>query len=936
MKYFTKGFVIILYLFLVVSLLQSGTTGKIAGYVKDADTGDPLPGTNIIVEGTSMGAATDLEGYYTIINVPPGVYTLRASMIGYQQKRIENVRVSIDLTTTVSFELGTEVMDLGQEVTVVAEREIIKPDMTSSLSAVGSEEIRNLPVQEMSDVLELQAGLVKDPVGGLHVRGGRSGEVAFWIDGIAATDVYSGNLGVEVENASIQELQLVSGTFNAEYGQAMSGIVNIVTKEGGSDYNGEVQFFMGDYVSNNTDIFDHIDHINPLSTFNVQGTLSGPFPFLGDRLNFFSMLRYFDNEGWFYGKKRFKPTGYLSTDEWVSLNPFQKISTQLKLSYRLTPMAKMSYGLFWNNNEFRNYDHGFKYNPDGDYQKFSSGNTHILSFNHALSSKTFYEVKVTKFYTDYEQYVYENPYQSVTYIPDPSDTTGNSFVIDPNSPAGYVHPDSMRTDVSYSFLDGGTKLDHFYRSSAFWIGKADLTSQITKSHQIKTGFEIRRHELDLEWFNIQPKRERNAEIVPFQPYVPELSTPYHDKYNHKPVEIAAYIQDKIELKDMIMNIGIRFDYFDPDGVVLADSKDPNVYQPLLDEHKYINPDLPEAERDDPSNIIPLEERKKTWYKAASGKYKISPRLGIAYPITEKGVIHFSYGHFFQMPQFDYLYSSTEFKVTEAEGSRIIGNADLKPQKTVMYEIGLQQQITNDVGFDITMFYRDVRDWVGTSPLIDTYGSAKYSRYENKDYSNVRGFTMALDKRYSHYFSASVDYSFMVTEGSHSNPADAYHAANSQREPRRSLIPMNWDRRHTLNGTIGVGTEKFRVSLLGRFWSGLPYTPRFPKGTVTGGGAYNELRENSDRLPNQYSFDIYLHYNLKVSELNFTLFTKIYNLFDTPNATWVWTDTGSPEYTLDSVGIFEDSGRIGTLEDYFTHPEWYSEPRQIQIGFAVNF
>lgn len=937
MKLLSRSLAIFLiFAFGFIGSLNAGTTGKISGMVKDAESGMPLPGANIVLEGTMMGAASDMDGHYLVMNVPPGIYTLKVTMMGYQPKRVENVRVSIDLTTTINFEIQTQVMDLGEEVTVVAEREIIQPDMTSSLSAVGAEEIQNLPVQEMGDVLELQAGLVKDPLGGLHVRGGRSGEVAFWIDGIAATDVYSGDMGVEVENASIQELQVVSGTFNAEYGQAMSGIINIVTKEGGSEYNGEARFYMGDYVSNDTEIFNRIDKVHPLSLFNVQGTLSGPVPLLKEKLNFFSMVRYFENEGWFYGQKLFEPSGYESTNEWIALNPFQKISTQGKLSYSLTPTIKLSYGLFWNSNEFRSFDHGFKYNPDGDYQRFESGNTHILTLNHVLSPKTFYELKFTKFYTDYEQYVYENPLQGVQYIVDPADTTGQRYIIDPNSPPGYVHPDSLRTPVSYSFNQGGTKMDHFFRSTAYMIGKFDLVSQVSRAHQIKTGVEFRQHDLNLEWFNIQPKREGNAEIVPFEPYVPSATTPYHDIYNHKPMEIAAYVQDKIELKDMIMNIGIRFDYFDPDGQVLADPMDPNIYSPLLEENYYVDPSLPEAQRNDPSNIIPLEQRRQFWYKDASAKYKFSPRLGIAYPITERGVIHFSYGHFFQIPLFDYLYSSPDFKVTEAEGARIIGNADLDPQKTVMYEIGLQQQIAENVGFDVTMFYRDVRDWVGTSPLISTYGTVKYSKYENKDYSNVRGFTLALNKRYSNYFSASVDYSFMITEGSYSNPTDAFNAEQGQREPRRQLIALNWDRRHTLNSTVSIGTQKWRTSFLSRFWSGLPYTPRFPKGTVTGGGTYNELRENSDRLPNQFSFDIYFNYNLKVGTLNLSVFANVYNLFDTRNATWVYTDTGSPDYTLDSVGIFDDPNRVGTLEEFFTHPEWYTEPRQVQMGVAINF
>ncbi len=248
---------ILSFLMLTAALLAApifaGTTGKIVGKITDAQTGEELPGVNVIVEGTTKGAAADLAGEFIILNVAPGVYTLRATMIGYNDSRISNVKVSIDFTTRADIQLSSTVLEMGQEVTVVAEREIIRKDMTSSMSAVGSDEIQAMPVQEIGDVLELQAGLVRDAVGGIHVRGGRSGEVAYWVDGIAATDVYSGNLGVAVENSSVQELQVISGTFNAEYGQAMSGIVNIVTKDGGSKYAAEISGYVGDYLTTDGD-----------------------------------------------------------------------------------------------------------------------------------------------------------------------------------------------------------------------------------------------------------------------------------------------------------------------------------------------------------------------------------------------------------------------------------------------------------------------------------------------------------------------------------------------------------------------------------------------------------------------------------------------------------------------------------------------------------
>ena len=159
------------------ALSWAGTTGKIVGYVTDADSGEPLPGANVIIEGTTMGAATDLEGYYIILNVPPGIYTLVASMIGYQRMRIENVRVSINFTSKVNFQLKSTVLEVSEEITVVAERPVIRKDLTSTLSTVSGNDIAQMPVEKFEEVLELQAGVIQGSGGEIHVRGGRASEV---------------------------------------------------------------------------------------------------------------------------------------------------------------------------------------------------------------------------------------------------------------------------------------------------------------------------------------------------------------------------------------------------------------------------------------------------------------------------------------------------------------------------------------------------------------------------------------------------------------------------------------------------------------------------------------------------------------------------------------------------------------------------------------
>jgi len=243
MKYFSIKS--ILYNFFIITLFNisvfAGTTGKVVGQVVDATNGEPLPGVNILIENTMLGAATDVDGTFLILGVPPGIYTVRAEMIGYNDYVVNNLRISADKTTRVNFKLQQTSLELGETIEVTAERPLVKKDLTSTESSVGSDVIENLPVENFSDVVNLQAGVVDG-----HFRGGRLGEVTYLIDGVPVNDVYSGSYALEVENNSIQELTVISGTFNAEYGQAMSGVVNVVTKEGTQHYRGNITLYGGD------------------------------------------------------------------------------------------------------------------------------------------------------------------------------------------------------------------------------------------------------------------------------------------------------------------------------------------------------------------------------------------------------------------------------------------------------------------------------------------------------------------------------------------------------------------------------------------------------------------------------------------------------------------------------------------------------------------
>ena len=969
-----KSLFSLLILLLFVSFAHAGTTGKVTGIVVDGDTKQPLPGANVIIEGTNMGAATDLEGNFIIINVPPGIYTLKAMMIGYSAMRVTNVRVSVNLTTTVNFELKTTVLDMGKEVTIVAERPLIQKDITSSRAIIGTQEIQKMPVENFYQVLELQAGVVRGSGGEMHIRGGRSNEVAYMVDGVSVTDPYSSSMAVTVENSAIQELELVSGTFNAEYGQAMSGVVNIVTKEGGSKYRGELRSYIGDYFSTHDETFMNIDEINPFSIQDYQWSLSGPVVYTDNKLTFFISGRLYQNNGYLYGIRRYSPSdsnSYIGTNpaDWIiqetgngELVPMSKnrqLSTQLKLAYNLKPNMKVTYSLFYERDRGQSYSHRFKYDPDGRTTGYKNGISQILTWTHTLSPNTFYSVKYSNFFNQGESYVYADPY-------------------DPR----YVSSKRFDRAGVYNFYMGGMSLGHYDRFTLTNLVKAEITSQVNKTHQVKAGVQARWNKLFLNSFSILIDRTTN-----WEPKVPDVTLLSHDRYSNYPRDFSCYVQDKIELKDMIVNLGIRFEYFDPNSKILTDYRDPNLWKPnkyaILDavtdqgtkrvkvpvridpttgEQTIIDPNTGEPmganhnsirllvlnseKQESPqylSNVTlvdtttgnPISRGNLSWFEGTTPKYQISPRIGIAYPITNRGVIHISYGHFLQIPNYSYLYTNPEFEVALSTGQAgsLMGNADLKPQRTVSYEIGLQQQLSDNIAIDITGFYKDIRNWLGTE-IYKTYSQDMYALYINRDYANVKGITVSLKKRYSSYISGAIDYTYSVAEGNASDPNTAYYDNQAGREPEKQLVPLNWDQRHTVNFSLNISKPSdWGISFVGQYGSGLPYTP-----TSTGIQGFQNLQtvfQNSGRKPANYNLDLRMHKNINYDNFRFILFCNIYNVLDRKNERYVYSDTGSADYSLMQLRTTDSPGP-NSVNEYFMRPYYYSAPRSIRAGVAFSF
>ncbi len=915
---------IILLLFLLTTQITSspivvGTTGKIAGRVVDAATKEGIPFVNVVVMGTNYGAATDMDGYYSIINLPPGTYKLKASAIGYNAQTVDNVKVNIDLTTKIDFQLSDASVQLKEDVVVVATKPLVQKDITSSTAVVGDELISELPITEITDVLSLQAGITVGAGGDLHIRGGRSGQIAYQIDGVPVTDSYDGGLVVEVNSSAVQEMQVVSGAFNAEYGQALSGVVNLVTKDGTNKFTGSITAYSGDYVSDRTNIFWNINDVNPVAIRNLEGSLSGPI--IKDKIFFFTNLRYYYNTGYFYGKREFLTTDraaevpnsggsqytFIKNGDgaYVPMNSSERYFGQAKVSYNMFPGFKVGYNFIADRREYQVYN-GNRLTPDNNLHRFEKSYSNIFSINHAVSNSSFYNFNVSYYFKDYQHYLFKDIY------------TG-----DPSRPTLYVDNTILQTPP-YSYAIGGTDNSRFTRNSGTYVAKLDFVSQLTQEINLQFGGEFKRHRFYFESINLVPMTDENGQKVsPYNVVIPSITTTDHNMYLHKPIEAAAYAQAKFEAYSLIFNIGVRFDMFNPDGVVLNDPTDPNINNPLK-----------------PENIAKsLEERKKYWYKDATVKYQLSPRLGLAFPITETGVIHFSYGHFFQLPPYEFLYTNPEFEIGIGSGNvGLFGNADLKPQKTVKGEIGLKQQLGSDMVIDVTMFFEDFRNLTGTQTAeVLVYGRDRsYSQYANSDFGFSKGFIIKFSKRFSDGLSANLDYTYSVTKGNASNPTDARNAVLGGALPETFIAPLDWDQTHTLNISVAYTVPKdYGFSLIGNFYTGQPYTPAVNKNTRV---SQNAFPRNSANKPTIFNVDLRAYKDFQIGDFNLSVFLKVFNLLDLDNARGVYGDTGDPYFTFGKYEAQKIRPTLyyNSLDDLYTNPGFFSEPRRVEVGVTFNF
>jgi outer membrane receptor protein involved in Fe transport len=909
-------------LFIGVFLFAS-EFGRISGRVVDSETGEALIGADVVLEGTDLGAATDENGEFSVLYVPAGTYRVVASYISYNPFTYSSVVVNSDQTTQLNFRLPPTVIQVTG-VEVVAERPLIVRTETSTGRAVTSQEMDRLPVTTINQVISLQAGVVQSDLG-THVRGGRADEITYFVDGIVTKVPNTGWQSATINRSAVEEVTVVSGGFDAEYDDALSGVINIVTREGGTKHSGQLNY--------SSDImFGGVKQLD-FGYSHYDFSLGGPVP-VSSRFRYFLSGEYMQTEAYqnalyyiysprneYRGQARFSymfpnakgkltASGFTSREQYVTWSTDPTNPNSLKY-FDQKPMSRV-----------KNWIASGTFNYMLTAQTLTSLKVGVTHFERAYGNRDYaWEDSVGhEWYDDYRFYAEH----LLKYLKDGSLPVRDVLI---DSVMMY-HEEYTNRDV-YALRNNPYGIEGIfytygdYRVWRYWYNqdyqaRLDATHSVGKVHEFKTGVDFTQYQMQY-----------------FDNNLPWVTNPFWDYYDKEPYKLAVYAQDKMDFEGLIARLGVRFDYFEPKAFTFANPQN------------YLDSTLTEA---DPT-------------------YKISPRLGFSLPVTERMKFRFNYGHYFQLPQLDDMYSTNDtavIRIALSRGNTIVGNILMKPQKTVMYEVGIENQLSDEVAFGFTAYFKDVYDLsqIREVPALPT----PYYQFFNVDYGNVKGFEFNFKKRMSDMWAFGATYTLQFAKGTGAYAGEWYYDHyNFQIEPPVIDYWLDFDQRHTVNANLDVEMpedfafiplQNFNSSIVFTYSSGQPYTPEDLKGNKIGD-------ENSARMPGYWNIDLNFSRRIKLGPAHFTISGLITNLTNTEQILNVYVTTGraddhgDAEPTLSQFGYlpissnryspqtdFNHDGLIAPVEmkesyiaartDYYNNPRNYNDPFKVQLGIGLGF
>jgi len=921
----------------------AGTVGKISGIVTNKEKGQPLPNANVVILGGTMGAMADASGRYSILNVPAGTYQLQASVVGYKPVVMDNVRVAPDFTTELNFALEQTVLGIVQTVEITAEKPLIQKDLTGTARFLSRSEIENLPTRGYQDAAALQAGIVAEQINQdlstadlessnaprLHVRGGRSEEVAYFVDGFSQQDPLTGLSTTSINQNAIDQIVVLTGGFNAEYGKIMSGAVNVITREGGQKYFGSVEAMTdnlgGSWIGTKTydnNIYD-VSLGGPLLPGSDQLTffVSGERRWNGDR-----SPHPVDALGLTKGQEKLFPDGRLPN------NDLSGYTWQGKFTWDVTPALKLRAGTLGSQDNWQEYYQAYLFNQPHMPRYEDTNNSVFGTATYTFDPRTFVTAGANWFYT--ERFRGDGVY--FKHLADYARPNGNPRYPQ-SSPLFWYGP----ADTTY-----GAHVwdDYLHRESSYIGAKADLSTQWSPANQAKVGIEYRYHTLRRyrHLFPVQVEVDpTTGKIVGGVRDVDRFGYALTDPEKHldsgldgakHPKDASVYVQNKYEKEQLVLNVGIRYDYLNVDTQVLS-----NENLPLGDDQTTLDA------RD---------------LKSGKVRNKVSPRLGVGFPVSVRTQFHANYGIFFQQPNLEDLYvgyNYLEYKAREGGYYYPFGNPNLKPETTTAYEIGLTQQVAENARFDVTAFYKSVQDLVEVRSVRSAPNS--YSSFTNSDYGTIKGLDFSFDLRRTNNVAGTVNYTFSYANGTGSVANTMRNIAWTGGIAPKQTAPLDFDQRHKISVNVDYRLGNHRGPMLGRFYplentglnllfnvgSGNPYTPTKPYDEVTLAAVNIEPAGpiNSRYGPWRYRLDLKADRSFTVSGLQLSAYIWVLNVFnrlnpvsvytssgDSGETGWLSTQSGASSYATDAARELYNLAQRG--------PNNYDVPRIVRFGLKTSF
>jgi outer membrane receptor for ferrienterochelin and colicin len=918
--------------------------GKISGTVIDADTKEPLIGVNVTITGTNMGAPTGLDGSFVVLNVPPGVYDIKAGYIGYRVSVLTGVRIIAGVTKEVNFSLSPTAVEMG-EVTIEAEKVFFEAKATNTVKVLDAEAIHSLPIRGIGQALALQAGVVMTEGSGgatgnptLYIRGGRGAEVLYVVDGVPQNDPYTGSNYSQISQEAVAQASLQVGGFEAKYGKAGSGMMNITTKTGGNKYTASVE----GVTSTFTDEYG----------YNIyDGTFSGPlFPSLKGQNFFVSFER-----GWFADAAPSAMGISFNSDTVFSRktlpnNDGNVNRTSISTKHELPYGANLTLKLNANDRDSRGFSQLYEKNN-------SAHNSLTTRLNRSLSAQLNAPI------TSNIALTVNGGYRSI-YEVSGDGIWRDQPLIEWGDPAYNKEvktiSETITTDATGIFYGHG--LNNFYSkmyNQAFTFD-AQLAVQ-AKSHLFEAGgggeFNT------LRYYYINPRMLAKTIVAqnetPLRAYR-DLKPNYfgYDIFGQKetsvgqvdvidtlghtmktgpkqPFAVYAYLEDTYELEDLVIKVGVRLDYFNPKTDMLRDEALPYYFG-------------------DPTSFDDAD------FVESPDELHISPRVGLAFPVTKTTKFHAQFGTFIQQPRLTDLYS-TQFTLENLLISDNLGinTGHLTSEKTTQYELGFMQVLgDNKAGLNITMFYKNTTGLVDqTTRQFQRALGGEILRYygpANTDFGTVRGIAFTLDIARMSYFTMSMNYTYSKAEGTGSSTSSSLVATfrNIDGEVPKVIAPLDFDQRHTGSITLGFSTgkgelgllENTNANILATFNSGRPYTPLFQQNLVAGSSNYGNTRGyvNSAYGVGAMLVNLRVEKSFILGSIRISPYLWIENLFNAENATSVYRSTGSPYSTgfLNTPeGQAASKNSPNWMNDYHTlelNPLNFGIPRMIRLGLKMTY